>query len=115
MPHPAPQGWYPRRGEVYLVRLLGGKTRPALILSADLLNKYALDVCVVPLTTVQRGDFSLRIPVRPPEGGLERDSWAKGDQVHTVEKRDLLHPPLGRIAQPTLRRIEEAVRAALQL
>ena len=45
-----PTGWFPRRGEVYLVRL--DKDRPALVISADALNRYALDVCVVPMTTL---------------------------------------------------------------
>ncbi len=114
MPRPAPRGWYPRRGEVYLVRLPGGN-RPALILSTDVLNRHALDVCVVPLTTVHHTEFSLRVPVQPPEGGLHRESWAKCDQVHTLEKRELLFPALGRISQSALRRIEQAVRVTLQL
>ena len=86
-----------------------------MVLSVDALNRQALDVCVVPLTTVHHAEFSLRVPVRPPEGGLERNSWAKADQVHTVEKGDLVYPPLGRISQAVLRQIEEAVRITLQL
>ena len=45
-----PSGWFPRRGEVYLVRL--DMQRPALVISADALNRHALDVCVVPMTTL---------------------------------------------------------------
>ena len=110
-----PTGWYPRRGEVYLVRLAGGKARPAIVLSADALNRHALDVCVVPITTVHRTEFSLRIPLRAGEGGLARDSWAKGDQVHTIEKAALRYPPLGRLSASILRKVEEAVRITLQL
>ncbi len=108
-----PSGWFPRRGEVYLVRL--DKDRPALVISADALNRYALDVCVVPVTTVARPKFSLRVQLKPGEGGLRRDSWAKCDQVTTLEKNLLLYPPLGRLTDETLRAIEQGVKLALQL
>lgn len=108
-----PSGWFPQRGEVYLVRL--DKDRPALVISADALNRYALDVCVVPLTTVERPRFSLRVHIKPGEGGLSRDSWAKCDQVTTLEKNLLLYPPLGRITDETLKTIGQGVKLALQL
>jgi mRNA-degrading endonuclease toxin of MazEF toxin-antitoxin module len=51
---------HPRRGEVYLVSL-GTRRRPAVILSIDALNRHALDVCVVGLTTVEPAKFSMRV------------------------------------------------------
>jgi mRNA interferase MazF len=108
-----PAGWFPRRGEVYLVHL--DKPRPALVVSADALNRHALDVCVVPMTTVRRQRFSLRVQLSPGEGGLDRDSWAKCDQVTTLEKDLLLYPSLGRLGSETLGRIEHAIKIALQL
>ena len=44
--HNPPSGWVPRRGEVYLLRL--DKERPGLVISADALNLYALDVAWYP-------------------------------------------------------------------
>ena len=108
-----PLGWFPRRGEVYLLRL--DKKRPALVISTDALNRYALDVCVVPMTTVSRAKFSLRVHVKPGEAGLSRDSWAKCDEVTTLEKDLLLYPPLGRLTDETLRIIENSIKLALQL
>jgi mRNA interferase MazF len=108
-----PSGWFPRRGEVYLIRL--DKNRPALVISADALNRHALDVCVVPITTVERPKFSVRVQVKPGEGGLRRDSWAKCDQVTTLEKNLLLYPPLGRLTEETLQGIEQGIKLALQL
>lgn len=110
-----PAGWFPRRGEVYRVGLPGEKVRPAAVLSTDALNRHALDVCLVAFTTVHHREFSLRIAVRRGEAGLKRDSWAKCDQVHAVEKAALLHPPLGRLARETLAQIEDAVRVTLEL
>jgi mRNA-degrading endonuclease toxin of MazEF toxin-antitoxin module len=108
-----PSGWFPRRGEVYLVRL--DKDHPALVISADPLNRHALDVCVVPVTTVERAKFSLRVEVKPGEAGLSRASWAKCDQVTTLEKDLLLYPPLGRLTDATLKTIEQGIKLALQL
>jgi mRNA interferase MazF len=113
MAHTPPGGWFPRRGEVYLVRL--DKERPALVISTDALNRHALDVCVVPLTTVERSKFPLRVLVNRGEGGLSHDSWAKCDQVTTLEKSLLVYPPLGRLTDERLKGIEQAIKLALQL
>ncbi len=91
------------------------KERPALLLSTDALNRYALDVCVVPLTTGRRPKFSLRVQLKPGEGGLKRNSWVKCDQVTTVERTLLVYPPLGRLGDESLSRVEQAVKLALQL
>jgi len=91
------------------------KDRPALVISTDALNRYALDICVVPITSIERRNFSLRVPLRPGEGGLDRASWAKCDQVTTLEKSLVRYPPLGRLSDATLSRIEGAIRIALEL
>ncbi len=113
MPAIAPKGWYPRRGELYWVSL--DKQRPALILSTNALNRHSLDVCLVPITSVQHGEFSLRVPILAGEGGLPQESWAKCDQVTTVEKALLVYPPLGLLPERTLHKIEGYVKAALEL
>jgi mRNA interferase MazF len=111
--NPVPAGWFPRRAEICLVRL--DKDRPALVISTDALNRHALDICVVPITSVEHRKFSLRVALRPGEGGLDRASWAKCDQVTTLEKSLVRYPPLGRVSGPTLSRIEAAIKTALEL
>ncbi len=106
-------GWFPKRGEVYLVRL--DKPRPAIILSVDQLNRHSLDVCVVAITTKQHGRFSMRVPLNAKEGGLDFDCWAKCDQVTTVEKSLLRYPALGTLSVASMTRVEEQVRIALGL
>ena len=107
-----PAGWYPKRGEIYWLRL--DKSRPALIVSNDALNRHALDVCVVPITSVHHGRFALRVAIAPGDGGLARNSWAKCDQVTTLAKQAVVYPPLGRLSSTTLLRIEEGIRLALE-
>jgi len=109
----APPGWFPRRGEVCLFAL--DKQRPALIVSSNALNRHALDVCVVPLSTVEHRAFSLRPKLRAGDGGLERDSWAMCDQITTIEKTRAVYPPLGALSRATLDRIQQAIKQALEL
>jgi len=108
-----PAGWYPRRGEVCLADL--DKERPALIISSDSLNAHSLDVCVLPISRVEHRAFSLRPKLKAGEGGLNHDSWVKCDQPTTLEKQDILHPPLGTLSSATMRRIEAALKTALDL
>ena len=108
-----PAGWFPRRGEVCLFAL--DKERPAVVLSSDALNRYAWDVCVAPITSVEHKAFSLRPKLKAGEGGLKHDSWVKCDQVTTLEKSRAVYPPLGSLAKATLGKIEEAIKRALEL
>lgn len=86
-----------------------------MVISTDALNRHALDICVVPITSKEHRKFSLRVALRPGEGGLGRASWAKCDQVTTLEKSLVRYPPLGRVYSATLSRIEAAIKAALEL
>ena len=113
MPLKPPPNWSPRRGEIYLVRL--DKLRPALVISSDALNKHSLDVCLVPITSVAHPVFSVRVPLAAGEGGLSHPSWAKCDQLSTLEKKLLQYPPLGGITGASLARIEAAIKLALSL
>jgi len=108
-----PAGWYPRRGEVCLIAL--DKERPAVILSSDSLNAHSLDVCILPISTAEHREFSLRPRLKAGEGGLDRDSWVKCDQPTTVEKRLAVYPSLGFLARASMQRIEAAVKASLDL
>lgn len=105
-----------KRGEVFLVAIPGqSKPRPAVILTEDWLAQYALDVSVVPITTAARANFPTRVELPAGEGGLERVSWAKCDQVTTIPKTLLISPAFGRIRDRYMEAIEDAVRLALGL
>jgi mRNA-degrading endonuclease toxin of MazEF toxin-antitoxin module len=108
-----PPDWYPKRGEVYLVQL--DKPRPAVVLSVDPLNRFALDVCVVGLTSVEHRKFSMRVPVKKGDANLDSNCWAKCDQVTTLEKALLRYPRIGVLSPGTLGKIEEQVGICLGL
>ena len=91
------------------------KERPALVISCNALNRHALDVCVVPISTAEHKAFPLRPGLAAGEGGLARNSWAKCDQVTTLEKATAVYPPLGTVSQATMERIQQAIKLALEL
>ncbi len=104
---------YPKRGEVFLARL--DKLRPVIILSVDSLNRQALDVSIVPVTTKEHAKFSMRIPLKAGDGGLARDGWAKCDQITTLEKSLLKYPAIGLLPAEKFASVQEQVKVALGL
>jgi mRNA-degrading endonuclease toxin of MazEF toxin-antitoxin module len=109
-----PAQWYPHRGEVYLASGLD-KKRPVVVISADFLNRQALDVTVIPITSVERLKFSCRVPIAAGVAGLRRNSFAKCDGVVTVNKSSILFPPLGTLPADVMTNIEQALKDALDL
>ena len=108
---------FPRRGEIYLVRLPGhptdAKNRPALVVSMDVRNRLANDVIVVPLSTTRR-PAPTHVELPAGEGGLKEPSMAKCEQVTTLDKSFLLRGPFaGMISPPFMQEIENAIQRAI--
>ena len=108
-----PPGWFPRRGEVYWASL--DKLRPVLVLSADALNANAFDVCIVPITSIEHRKFALRVPIKARDAKLNKDCWAKCDQVTTLDKSLLRYPALGSLSASAFGTIQSRVKMALGL
>lgn len=99
---------------MYLARL--DKLRPGLIISVDELNRHALDVCVVPVSTPAHRQFArVRVEIRAGDAGLQHDSWVRCDQVTTIPKSRLQYPPLGTLSDAVLDAVEDRVRLVLGL
>ena len=104
------------RGEIWWVNLdptRGGeirKTRPAVVLTADALNRARRTVVVVPLSTGPTPRPP--IVVATPSAGDE--SVAVCDQVRPIDKGRLIKRD-GQLARADLRAVEDGVRAVLEL
>lgn len=108
--------FYPRRAHLYWVRIPdepGGKRRPALVVSPDSRNRLANDVIVVPVSSVLR-DAPTHVRLRTREGGLERASLAKCEQITTLRRDRLASRPIGGSVPPSrMVEIEKAILRAI--
>lgn len=91
----------------------GGKRRPALVVSPAVRNRLATDMLVVPISSVVR-DAPTHVRLRRSEGGLNRTSVVKCEQITTL-RRDRLDPgPLGgTLSARRMLEIEKAILRAI--
>jgi mRNA interferase MazF len=105
-----------RRGEIWWVDLDPtqgseiSKIRPAVVVTADALNRARHTVVVVPLSTGPQPRPPIVIAV--PSAG--QHSVAVCDQVRAVDKRRLSHSR-GRLTAADLRAVEDGLRRILDL
>jgi len=113
---PSPDGMSIRRGEVWWVDfdvVEGGemrKMRPAVIVTADALNRARRTVVVVPLATGPQPRPP--IVVATPSAGDRR--VAVCDQARAVDKSRLTRTA-GTLSPADLRAVEEGLRRVLEL
>lgn len=113
-------GSLPSRGDIWLVDLdptrgheQAGR-RPALVVSADTFNQGPAGLVVVlPITTTERG-IPLHIPIKPPEGGLRQQSYAKCEDVRSISVKRLVER-WGTVTSDTLALVEDRLRILLDL
>jgi mRNA interferase MazF len=107
---------HPRRAHLYWVRIPdepGGKRRPALVVSPDSRNRLASDVIVVPVSSVLR-EAPTHVRLRAREGGLERPSMAKCEQITTLRRDRLAPRPIGaNLAPGRMVEVEKAILRAI--
>ena len=118
-PFPTPS---PRRGEVYLVRLDPAEgseqagTRPAVVVSRDVINRYSPVIVICPLTDATRvpKPYPSDVKVQAPEGGLAKDSVGLTGQVRAIAKTRLLQR-LGELSPSTMDQVDQALKITLNL
>lgn len=108
------------RGEVWRVDLEPvrgheqGRVRPALVVSASILNRGPSGlVTVVPITSKARSIRSF-LRIDPPEGGVPKTSFLICDQIRTISTDRLLRR-LGVIRASTLAQVEDRLKILLDL
>ena len=109
----------PARGDVWLVSLdptIGHevqKTRPAVVISSNIYNRYNWVVVVMPLTSHGTAEYD-QVLIAPPESGLDSASVTLPDQIRAVDRRRLVKR-LGRVGPGTVAAIDRSLRIVLDL
>lgn len=108
------------RGEIYDIDLghtIGHEpafTRPAVVVSADVLNNAAGDLVVVlPVGTTSYGLRS-HVEIEPGVSGLDHLSYARCDQIRVVSTERIVHRR-GVATVDEVRGIDQALRFILNL
>ncbi len=110
----------PSRGDVWFADL--GQTRgheqagvrPVVVVSSDLLNRgRSRLVVVVPLTRRERR-IPFHVELSPPEGGVQRRSFAKCEDVRSVSHERLISH-MGAVSDETLADITRRLCLLLDL
>ena len=102
--------WYPARGSEQAGRW------PGLVVSNDVGNRAASTVIVAAVTTrvsPRPFRFQVRIPLSA-RSGLSRESTVMCEQLMTVSK-DRLFRHIGALPPDLMRRVDDALRVALDL
>jgi mRNA interferase MazF len=121
----APRPTGPRRGDIHVVAFpdIGGHVirgpHPAVVVSSDRLNRPAGTVLVCPLTSQIRHDPEeylppYLVPVASKASGLDRDGYAKVDQVMTRPSARL-GAPIGRVNPESMAAVDRGLRFVLDL
>ena len=106
----------PRRGDIWWLALdpVAGseiaKTRPAVVLTNDIVNQRRRTVVVVPLSSAPSASPPILVQIRC----AGRDAVAVIDQIRAVSKQRL-RDRVGEVSAPELAALEEALREVLDL
>lgn len=105
---------YPKRSDVWLVSLdpiIGneiGKTRPAVIISNDLNNRYSGTITVLPVTSNTKEIYPFETFLKKTDANIPEDSKVKCNQIRTISKERLIKY-VGRISPDIIKNIEYSI------
>ena len=110
-----------KRGDIFLAALdpVKGyeisKTRPVIIVSNNIGNKYAGTVTIIPITSKNiKKIYPFEIFLPKKDSKLKKDSKGKADQIRTLDKSRLIKP-IGRVTTKLLHDINNSIKIHLSL
>ena len=108
-----------KRGEIHLASLdptIGreiSKTRPVVIISNDINNRFSGTITVLPVTSTNlRKIYPFEVKLPKGSGNLPKDSKVKADQIRTLDKRRIIKT-IGILDGESMMRIETALKIHL--
>ncbi len=110
----------PLRGEIWLVdqnpvkgHEQAGK-RPVLVISVNLFNQGPAELAVVLPVTTQNKHIPLHVRIDPPDGGMEKISFIKCEDIRSLSSTRLL-TRLGAVSPAIMTLVEDRLRILLNL
>jgi mRNA interferase MazF len=110
-----------KRGEIFLAALdpVSGheiaKTRPVIVVSNDVGNKYSGTVTIIPVSSKNlKKIYPFEIYLPRETSKLQKDSKGKADQIRTLDKLRLIKP-IGRLNSELLNNVDTAIKIHLNL
>jgi mRNA interferase MazF len=111
----------PRRGDVWLVdfgdpvgREQAGRSRPALVVSADQMNESRAGVVIVVPCTTTRRDLPSHVELDPTDSGLDEVSYVKCEDVKSISTERFI-ARLGSARREAMLDVASALRYLLVL
>lgn len=117
-----------KRGQIYQARLDPvegseiGKSRPVLIVSNDIDNKYSPVVMVAPITELKDDKvYPTEVAIIPPEGKLKKKSRVCLTQIRVLSKKRFLDKQgkiikcWGQLTDQAMQNVNEAILIAFGL
>ena len=110
-----------KRGDIFLAGLdpvIGheiAKTRPVIIVSNNIGNKYSGTITIIPVTSknlIKIYPFEIYLPSKITR--LNKNSKGKADQIRTLDKARLIKP-IGSLDNGLLRNLDDALKIHLNL
>lgn len=91
------------------------KTRPVLVISNDINNKYSGTVTILPITSQKLSKiYPFEVYLPKGKGNLPKNSKIKADQIRTLDKSRLISH-LGDIEKKYMTEAEKAIKIHLDL
>jgi len=110
-----------KRGEIHLAALdptLGreiAKTRPVIIVSNNVNNRFAGTVTVLPVTSKNlQKIYPFEVKLPKGAGNLPKNSKVKADQIRTLDKRRIIKH-IGMLNDEDMARIDTALKIHLEI
>ncbi|MBA7680785.1 Endoribonuclease MazF9 [subsurface metagenome] len=110
-----------KQGEIYLCALdpvVGkeiAKTRPAVVVSNNINNKFSGTVTILPITSRNIDKiYPFEVLLEKGSGNLKKESKAKADQISTIDKTRCMSL-IGELEKEDIKKIEKAIKIHLAL
>ena len=107
------------RGSIWFVDLdptVGNeqaKKRPCIVISANTYNQGPANLVVIMPITSRFRELYWRVPITPPEGGLDKKSFIICDQMRTISLMRFSSKCLGFVSDYTLKEVEARIKLLL--